>query len=60
MDKILNKKKVGKKILYLVKWDGYSDKEATWEPVSNLKNIKEVIREYDSKTEKQRLLDQLE
>jgi len=52
VDKILNKKKVGKKILYLVKWDGYCDKDATWEPVSNLKNIKEVIREYESKTEK--------
>lgn len=30
VEKILNKKTLGDQILYLVKWEGYSDEENTW------------------------------
>jgi len=31
---------------YLVKWNGYEEYDATWEPLSNLKNPQEVIKDY--------------
>ena len=47
VEKILDRKKEGRRILYLVKWEGFEEKDATWEPVSNLGNVKELVREYD-------------
>ena len=32
---------------YLVKWKGYPNYENTWEPLSNLSNASDIIREYD-------------
>src|SRR5277367_2137289 len=34
---------------YLVKWKGYSEDENTWEPLSNLKNATEAIKEFDNR-----------
>ena len=47
VEKILEKKKVGKKTLYRVKWEGYSENECTWEPMANLKNVKDIVREFE-------------
>ena len=47
VEKILNKKKEGRRCLYLVKWEGFEEKDATWEPLSNLGNVKELVKEYD-------------
>ncbi len=47
VEKILDKKKDGRKIFYLIKWLGFSDSENTWEPVSNLKNIRNMIKEFE-------------
>ena len=52
VDKILDRKKVGKKVMYYVKWDGYSEKEGTWEPIANLKNVKDMVKEFDAQVEK--------
>ncbi|TNV79742.1 hypothetical protein FGO68_gene3745 [Halteria grandinella] len=50
VDRILDKRVLGKKrVQYLVKWQGYSEAEATWEPPSNLQNVKKMIKEYDIK-----------
>ena len=38
VEKICGKKVKGKGIFYLVKWKGYPDSEATWEPAKNLKS----------------------
>jgi len=32
---------------YLVKWTGYPDSQNTWEPVSNLSNVRDMIRTFD-------------
>jgi hypothetical protein len=47
VETILDKKKQGKKTLYLVKWEGYSVEESTWEPISNLKNVKDMVKLYE-------------
>ncbi len=31
---------------YLVKWKGYTDAENTWEPIKNLRNSPEALRQY--------------
>ena len=49
VENILDKRQVRGKIEYLIKWKGYSTSESTWEPLSNLKNIKEIIQKFESK-----------
>lgn len=48
VNKIIGKKKRKGRIYYKVLWKGYSKKEATWEPRSQLiKEIPELIEEYE-------------
>ncbi|CDW89607.1 UNKNOWN [Stylonychia lemnae] len=51
VEKILQKKKEGKKVYYLVKWEGYGDDQNTWEPVCNLKNVKNLVHEFERQYE---------
>ena len=47
IEKILDSKKMGKKMFYLIKWEGYD--ETTWEPADNGRNggiPKHIIKEY--------------
>lgn len=47
VEKILDRKKVGNKIKYLVKWKGFSKNDATWEDAKKLKeDIPHMIAEY--------------
>ena len=41
-----HKKQKNGRYLYMVKWKGYSISEASWEPISNLKNAREILEEY--------------
>ena len=50
VERILGKKKFGGTNKYLVKWKGYSSKDATWEPTENLHNCKEFLDEFESST----------
>ena len=60
VEKIISKKKIGRKILYLVKWEGYPIEEATWEPVANLKNVRDLVQQFESDQAKQTILSELE
>ena len=51
VERIIEKKREGKKLFYLVKWEGYPEEQNTWEPVSNLSNVKDMIREFEKKIE---------
>ncbi len=33
--------------MYLVKWEGFEEKDATWEPLANLGNVKELIKDFE-------------
>ena len=48
VEKILDKRKYRGHTQYLVKWAGYPDYDATWEPLRNLKNVQDLIKEFES------------
>jgi hypothetical protein len=54
VERILEKDENNGIPLYLVKWLGYPLKEATWEPKSNLVNVKYMIEEYDKSLKKKK------
>ena len=47
VDKIIARKLVGKKKLYLIKWKGYPVGDCSWEPISNLVNITNMVEDFD-------------
>jgi len=47
VETILDKRIIRKKTQYLVKWVGYPLHDATWEPVQNLSNAPERIKEFE-------------
>lgn len=49
VEKIIDKKNDGDTVKYLVKWEGYPISESTWEPISNLKNVLDLIEEYEKR-----------
>lgn len=50
VDYIHGKRRRKNIIQYLVRWVGYPESESTYEPVSNLKNARQAIQEYESRT----------
>ena len=34
-------------VLYKVWWKGYSKKDSTWEPIDNLSNSMDAVRQFD-------------
>jgi hypothetical protein len=44
---ILDKRCYRRQTQYLVKWAGYPEHDATWVPISNLKNAREAITEFE-------------
>ncbi|KAL1919585.1 uncharacterized protein VTP21DRAFT_1516 [Calcarisporiella thermophila] len=57
VEKIVNKRirkvRRRRRVEYLVKWEGYSDSESTWEPKINLTNALESVLEYEEKIRKE-------
>ena len=49
MERILNKRTVREKKRFLVWWKRYTVKEDTWKSRENLKNIKELVEEFERK-----------
>lgn len=48
VESILSRKRVRSRYQYLVKWAGYPEEEATWEPLSNLTNVMDLVRDFDA------------
>ena len=48
VEAILDKNLIRKKVLYLIKWAGYPLHEATWEPVENLTNTQQKVKEFEN------------
>ena len=47
VEKIVAKKKLGRKVYYLVKWQNYPIEDCTWEPFSNLQNVKYMVESFN-------------
>jgi len=47
VEKILNKKKMKGVVKYLIWWKGFTVEGDTWERKKNLKNIEELIEEFE-------------
>ena len=47
IEKILDRRKINGRFEYLIKWEGYTVNESTWESIKNLKNAKPLLEEYD-------------
>ena len=48
IDKIITRKIIKGKKFYLIKWEGYSLEHCTWEPISHLKNVLNMVKEFES------------
>ena len=46
VEEVLDSRLKQGKLEYLVKWSGYTDDHNTWEPESNLENLKESINDF--------------
>lgn len=47
VEKIVNKRRKKNKTEYLVKWVGFSESQNTWEPLRNLKNVLDIVEEFN-------------
>lgn len=56
VEKILDKRLKGSKIEYLVKWEGYTDADNTWEPTRNLENVEYLINLFEQENPNKRQL----
>ena len=48
VEKILDHRTRRRHPEYLIKWTGYPDHDASWEPLANLANAQEILREYEA------------
>jgi hypothetical protein len=48
VERIITRKYKGDKKYYLIKWEGYPLKDCSWEPATNLENIKIMVENFDN------------
>ena len=46
VEHIVDSRYKGKRLEYLVQWNGWSEMDRTWEPVSNLGNAAEAVQDF--------------
>jgi hypothetical protein len=47
VERIIGKKMEGGKLYYRIKWQGYPESQATWEKLSHLRYVEEMVRDYE-------------
>lgn len=47
VEAIRDKRYMKNRLEYLVKWEGYPENQCTWEPLSNLETVKDMIDEFE-------------
>jgi hypothetical protein len=52
VEEILDKKKIGAKWKYQIKWVGYGLDQTTWEPAENLENVDSMLKEFEKNWQK--------
>lgn len=48
VEKIAGKKVQDGKVLYLIKWRGFSDSDSTWEPIEHMIGSMDLVHQYES------------
>jgi len=48
----LDRRKRKEKLKYLVRWKGYIAEEDTWEGLENLKNARDLVKEFEKEIRK--------
>ena len=43
---ILDSRRRGRKVLYLIRWEGYGPEDDTWEPIESLSGSKELLEDF--------------
>ena len=46
VESIVASKRVGRKVKYRVRWEGYTEQDDTWETIENLRNTIQAVRDY--------------
>lgn len=49
IEKVVDKRVKGHKVFYLIKWEGFSEAENTWEPIENLQSCQHLIHSFERK-----------
>lgn len=51
VERIVGKKydPITNEVQYCIKWEGYDDRDNTWEPIRHLKNVMSLIDEFESR-----------
>lgn len=47
VERIVDKRRKKNQTEYFVKWVGYSESQNTWEPLRNLKNVLDIVEEFN-------------
>ena len=53
VERILERQPAGRGFRYRVKWQGWPESESSWEPVSNLSNVQDLVLEFNRRCEEQ-------
>ena len=54
VDKVKDCRIIKGKKQYLIKWKGYPDNQSTWEPLSHLRNISDLVKDFEKKFQKKK------